>query len=91
MGPAINLRRIKAILKAANAETASTPSTNLVNTVQDRLLWTSGITMTAIATAKEYNINFRKTPNAISIKLHLLMIRFTPHNPERPVHLLNQN
>lgn len=38
MGPAINLRRLKNILKAADAETASTPSATLVKTVQDRLL-----------------------------------------------------
>lgn len=51
MGPAINLRRLKAILKAVETETASTPSTNLVKTVQDRLLWISVITMTALAIA----------------------------------------
>ena len=51
MGPSINLRRLKAILKAVDAETASTPSANLVNTVQDRLLWISVITMTTIAIA----------------------------------------
>lgn len=51
MGPAINLRRLKNILNAADAETASTPSANLVKTVQDRLLWISVITMTALAVA----------------------------------------
>lgn len=51
MGPSINLRRLKAILKAVDAETTNTPSANLVNTVQDRLLWISVITMTAIAIA----------------------------------------
>ena len=51
MGPAINLRRLKNILKAADAETASTPSATLVKTVQDRLLWISVITMTALAVA----------------------------------------
>ncbi|MER2113856.1 MAG: hypothetical protein ABS960_14280, partial [Solibacillus isronensis] len=34
-----------------DAETASTPSANLVKTVQDRLLWISVITMTALAVA----------------------------------------
>lgn len=51
MGPAINLRRLKAILQAANEETASVPSAKLVNTVRDRLLWTSVITMSAFAIA----------------------------------------
>ena len=51
MGPSINLRRLKAILKAAQVETASTPSANLINIVQDRLLWISVITMTALAVA----------------------------------------
>ncbi|HWL23748.1 MAG TPA: hypothetical protein VNR38_08360 [Ureibacillus sp.] len=49
MGPAINLRRLKAILMAANEESASTPSPNLIKKVQDRLLWISVITMTALA------------------------------------------
>lgn len=51
MGPSINLRRLKRILRVANAETAITPSTNLINTVQDRLLWISAITMTALTVA----------------------------------------
>lgn len=51
MGPSINLRRLKAILKATDAETASTPSASLVKTVQNRLLWTSVITMTTLAIA----------------------------------------
>ena len=51
MGPSINLRRLKAILKAVDAETASTPSAKLISTVQDRLLWISVITMTALSIA----------------------------------------
>lgn len=48
MGPSINLRRLKQIKLAADAETSITPSTLLINTVQDRLLWISVFTMTAL-------------------------------------------
>lgn len=51
MGPAINLRRLKLALKAANEEKSSTPSNHLMQIVRDRLLWTSCFTMSMIAVA----------------------------------------
>ncbi|SES37243.1 hypothetical protein [Psychrobacillus sp. OK032] len=51
MGPAINLRRLKIILTAANAETKSVPSSSLLETVRDRTLWNSVIIMTMLAIA----------------------------------------
>jgi hypothetical protein len=41
MGPIINLRRLKTILQAANAETNLVPSTELLGKVRDRVLWNS--------------------------------------------------
>lgn len=41
LGPVINLRRLKGILAAAEAETDDIPSTGLMNKVRDRVLWNS--------------------------------------------------
>lgn len=41
LGPVINLRRLKGILAAAEAETEAVPSIGLVNKVRDRVLWNS--------------------------------------------------
>ncbi|HYK74824.1 MAG TPA: hypothetical protein VEV44_17145, partial [Pseudoneobacillus sp.] len=49
MGPIINLRRLKSILAATNAETSSVPSSNLMEKVKDRTLWSSVIIMTMLA------------------------------------------
>lgn len=51
MGPAINLRRLKAILHAANAEKNQSPSTILLEKVRDRILWNSVVIMTLLAFA----------------------------------------
>lgn len=51
MGPAINLRRLKKFLTAANAETESVPSSSLLEKVRDRGLWNSVIIMTMLAVA----------------------------------------
>ncbi|MEH7415533.1 DUF2269 family protein [Neobacillus drentensis] len=51
MGPAINLRRLKAILHAANAEKNQSPSTVLLEKVRDRVLWNSVVIMTMLAFA----------------------------------------
>ena len=51
MGPAINLRRLKIVLNAANAETESVPSSSLLEKVRDRTLWNSVIIMTMLAIA----------------------------------------
>ena len=51
MGPAINLRRLKVVLTAANTETEISPSSNLLKKVQDRTLWNSVIIMTMLAIA----------------------------------------
>ncbi|MGO1059527.1 DUF2269 family protein [Planococcus sp. FY231025] len=41
LGPVINLRRLKGILAAAEAETEAVPSVGLMNKVRDRVLWNS--------------------------------------------------
>lgn len=41
LGPIINLRRLKGILAAAEAETDSVPSSDLVRKVRDPVLWNS--------------------------------------------------
>lgn len=41
LGPVINLRRLKGILAAAEAETDSVPSSDLVRKVRDPVLWNS--------------------------------------------------
>lgn len=41
LGPVINLRRLKGILSAAEADSQSTPSPELLSRVRDRVLWTS--------------------------------------------------
>ncbi|CEG23815.1 hypothetical protein BN1080_02822 [Planococcus massiliensis] len=41
LGPVINLRRLKGILAAAEAETDAVPSPALMNKVRDRVLWNS--------------------------------------------------
>ena len=41
LGPVINLRRLKGILAAAEAETDAVPSIGLINKVRDRVLWNS--------------------------------------------------
>ncbi len=51
MGPIINLRRLKAILNAANEETHDTPSLLLLEKVKDRVLWNSVLIMTMLALA----------------------------------------
>jgi len=51
MGPIINLRRLKAILNAANAEKNAVPSAVLLEKVRDRVLWNSVLIMTMLALA----------------------------------------
>ncbi|PLS08488.1 DUF2269 family protein [Neobacillus cucumis] len=51
MGPIINLRRLKAILSAAKAETNNIPSSGLLEKVRDRVLWNSVLIMTMLAFA----------------------------------------
>jgi hypothetical protein len=51
MGPIINLRRLKAILKAANEVTDDLPSTGLLEKVRDRVLWNSVSIMTMFTVA----------------------------------------
>ena len=51
MGPIINLRRLKAILNAANAEESALPSAVLLKKVRDRVLWNSVLIMTMLALA----------------------------------------
>lgn len=51
MGPIINLRRLKDILKAANAETNEIPSAALWKKVTNRVLWNSVLIMTFLAFA----------------------------------------
>jgi len=41
LGPVINLRRLKGILAAAEAETDAVPSARLMDKVRDRVLWHS--------------------------------------------------
>ncbi|TWT25179.1 hypothetical protein [Planomicrobium sp. CPCC 101110] len=48
LGPVINLRRLKGILSAANSETNSAPSAELLSKVRDRILWTSVSIMSMI-------------------------------------------
>ncbi|WP_409300743.1 hypothetical protein [Peribacillus sp. SCS-155] len=50
-GPIINLRRLKAILEAANNEKSSTPSTYVLEKVRDTVLWKSVVIMTLLAVA----------------------------------------
>ncbi|MGI2328978.1 DUF2269 family protein [Planococcus sp. YIM B11945] len=45
LGPVINLRRLKGILEAAEFETETVPSAELMRKVRDRGLWTSVSTM----------------------------------------------
>ena len=49
LGPVINLRRLKGILAAAEAETDVVPSISLVNKVRDRVLWNSVSIMAMLA------------------------------------------
>lgn len=51
MGPIINLRRLKDILNAANAETNDVPSALLLEKVRNRVLWNSVLTMTMLTIA----------------------------------------
>jgi uncharacterized membrane protein len=51
MGPVINLRRLKAILTAANAETNIVPSAHLLEKVRDRILWNSVMIMSMLVIA----------------------------------------
>ncbi|TWT01431.1 hypothetical protein [Planomicrobium sp. CPCC 101079] len=48
LGPVINLRRLKGILSAANAEMNEAPSAELLSKVRDRVLWTSVSIMTMV-------------------------------------------
>ncbi|MFD1863028.1 DUF2269 family protein [Planococcus chinensis] len=48
LGPVINLRRLKGILAAAEAETDTVPSSGLMNKVRDRVLWNSVSIMTML-------------------------------------------
>jgi len=48
LGPIINLRRLKGILAAAEAETDSVPSSDLVRKVRDPVLWNSVSIMTML-------------------------------------------
>ena len=49
LGPVINLRRLKGILAAAEAETEAVPSSSLLNKVRDRVLWNSVFVMAMLA------------------------------------------
>ncbi|TWT05421.1 DUF2269 family protein [Planococcus sp. CPCC 101016] len=49
LGPVINLRRLKGILAAAEAETDAMPSIGLMNKVRDRVLWNSVSVMAMLA------------------------------------------
>lgn len=49
LGPVINLRRLKGILAAAEAETDAVPSIGLMNKVRDRTLWNSVSVMALMA------------------------------------------
>ena len=49
LGPVINLRRLKGILAAAEAETDVIPSAVLMNKVRDRVLWNSVFVMAMLA------------------------------------------
>ena len=49
LGPVINLRRLKGILAAAEAETDAIPSIGLMNKVRDRVLWNSVSIMSMLA------------------------------------------
>lgn len=49
LGPVINLRRLKGILAAAEAETEVVPSAALMNKVRDRVLWNSVFVMAMLA------------------------------------------
>ncbi|PKH08543.1 DUF2269 family protein [Planomicrobium sp. MB-3u-38] len=49
LGPVINLRRLKGILAAAEAETDVVPSAALMNKVRDRVLWNSVFVMAMLA------------------------------------------
>lgn len=51
MGPPINLRKLKEIVKVAENETSLTPSPSLINCVRDQVLWSSVIIMTILAVA----------------------------------------
>ncbi|MCP2035655.1 hypothetical protein L1279_002666 [Planomicrobium sp. HSC-17F08] len=48
LGPIINLRRLKGILAAAEAETGPVPSSDLVRKVRDPVLWNSVSVMTML-------------------------------------------
>ena len=49
LGPVINLRRLKGIHAAAEAETDAVPSAELMNKVRDRVLWNSVSVMSMMA------------------------------------------
>lgn len=49
LGPVINLRRLKGILAAAEAEMDAMPSIGLMNKVRDRVLWNSVSVMAMLA------------------------------------------
>ncbi|GKW47345.1 DUF2269 family protein [Planococcus sp. NCCP-2050] len=49
LGPVINLRRLKGILAAAEAETDMVPSISLMNKIRDRVLWNSVSIMAMLA------------------------------------------
>lgn len=51
MGPIINLRRLKDILATVNNSTVSLPTTQLLDKVQDRVLWNSVCVMTMLILA----------------------------------------
>ncbi|MGG3466895.1 hypothetical protein ABES02_05055 [Neobacillus pocheonensis] len=51
MGPIINLRRLKSILNAANAETNNVPSVLLLEKVRNGVLWNSVLIMTMMTFA----------------------------------------
>jgi hypothetical protein len=51
MGPIINLRRLKAILNAAIAETSEEPSAALLEKVRNPVLWNSVLIMTMLTVA----------------------------------------
>lgn len=53
-GPIINLRRLKIILQAVNAESGEKPSENLLSKVRDRVLWNSVSIMTMEVIAISY-------------------------------------
>ena len=53
-GPIINLRRLKIIFQAVNAESGEKPSENVLSKVRDRVLWNSVSIMTMEVIAISY-------------------------------------